>query len=348
MCAALDKDLLSPFAQAFAEQAAAAWPWAGPTRLKDVSIRKNLYSDLLRLQLTDGKCDRNVWVKMPRVRSKNAEIHTRRLEAEFEILETLAARFQQFPDLDVVRPLAIHHHPLALLTEEAVGPTLHQILVRQGRIPKIFWNAERLERLSGQCGKWLRIFHETTCQDSGDTKWNETVAYCETRLEMLVDIPESGIDAGLAEKIRTKLLMCMNIIRQEECFIAGRHDDFAPHNIVVTDNNKITVLDFSMFDYDCNAFDCYNFIHRLESLRHDTMFPSRMVDRLIAAFVHAYGAGFPRAEPLKAIVYCRLSLAKLLTHLSADPKGPLKRRELDRLRHVYRSWLQHFAVGDRV
>ncbi len=332
-----------PAVEQLAQQASEALGWSGTANLGSYEIHRHPYSETLRLQIMAGSSERVVWVKLPRIRPDNADFVADRIHAEYRILEKLDAHFRDRRDLNVVRPVAVLDTPLALITEEAPGSTLQKTLVRGGRFPAVLWRTTRLLQLSRLCGEWLRRFHETTLSRNDEAKWDDTRAYCEHRLELLVGESASGVDSRLAERIRNRLVACIDEARRIPNTIAGRHNDFAGHNIIVSKDGGISVLDFSMFDHDSVAFDYFSFIHKLEMLPHDPVIPTALGDRLIAAFVQGYGETPPDVESLKDIVYCRLNLAKLLTLVSRTPGNPLLRRYSERLERVHLEWLQQFA-----
>ena len=72
--------------------------------------------------------------------------------------------------------------------------------------------------------------------------------YCSLRLDRLECDPRSKITQKSSQKILSYIGDQASKLDGYPTMIAGRHNDFAPHNIIVKDSD-IAVLDFTMFDY---------------------------------------------------------------------------------------------------
>lgn len=336
---------MQSLAHTAADAAAEKLGWQGAFRLERVRFVPSSYSDVLQLHLIHDRDAKIVWVKAPRITSDNADLVSDRINTEFKILSRLHHRYSHCPGLDVIKPLAVVNEPLALITEDTPGATLKRVMTTSGRFPAVLWKKKELEALCQRTGEWLRMFHEETQIEPAETNWDDTLAYCEHRLRLLLQESGSEMTNAIANRIRRYLSECINSVSRSPGPLAGRHNDFAGHNIVVTPSRGISVLDFSMFDYDSIAFDCYSFIHHLEAFRFDPLYGARTVDQLVAAFIAGYGESFPRQEPLRDIVYCRLSLAKLLTHSALLRKHPVRQFLSRQLKRAYMDWLHAFANG---
>lgn len=335
-----------PPVERLAREAAAGLGWSGTVHVDKCEIQTHELSTTVRLRLVAGHSARTVWVKLPRIKQDNVELVVDRIHTEFSILEALSDHFRDRPDLGVVTPLAIVDEPLALITEEVPGETFQKVLVRGARLPASLWRQSRLLTLSRRCGEWLRRFHDTTRIAKGEAKWDETLSYCQRRLDLLVAEPQTGIDAKTGESIRASLVRCIDEARALPGTVCGRHNDFAGHNMIVTEGDGISVLDFSMFDQDSPAFDYFSFIHKMDVLRHDPFISASICDQLVRAFESGYGSAPKDVRAARDIVYCRLNIAKLLTLACEPQSNPVTRHLGRRLQIAYRKWLREFA-GDR-
>jgi len=318
------------------------------TNFEILSAFRKRGSDLLRVALKTNTHTRILWVKIPRFAFPVDKAHDIQcLTTEFDTLEMLYDYFSNSPYFGVVKPLAMIREIPAIVTEESQGLTLSTLLAKFGRIPNGLWSTPTLELLYRRCGEWLKSFHETTHTNIGATDWNPTIHYCDLRLKHLVDRPESGVDLVFARQIRARLIQYVNSIDERNDMTAGRHNDFAGNNIIVTPDRKIILCDLTLFDYGPTAFDCYNFIHHIEMLATDMRYPWWLRNRLISEFTKGYGKNFPKDPTLRNIVFCRINITKLLTKVcDTPPKNPLKRHYSKKVRHSYLKWLHAFAEGN--
>lgn len=74
------------------------------------------------------------------------------------------------------------------------------------------------------------------------------------------------MSSALRKKIVGFLKNLGQNVKVEDNIVAGRHNDYAPHNII-TNGEGLSVLDFTMFDYDSVYYDCSNFGRKLEWMK---------------------------------------------------------------------------------
>lgn len=329
-------------------QASHALGWKDGAKLDEYKFRSNAYSQTLRLKLSYGSDQRVLWIKIPRARKDNSYLLETRINSEYKILKDLYTEYSEKSGIGVVKPVGVLNDPLALITEEAPGLTFNRLLAKDGRYPRVFWRAGYLADVTYRCGQWLRQFHDATRVNIDTGNWSSTFEYCEHRLQLLADHPKSDIDVPLAKKICEYLRTCIGDLCTVTNTVAGRHNDFAGHNIIVSKKGGISVLDFSMFDYDSVAFDYFSFIHKLETMRHDPAVPSKLVDELAAAFARGYGNTPSDLVMAKDIVLCRLTVAKLLTLLSEESRSPLRTAFSRTRQREYTRWLVARAYVERI
>lgn len=310
----------------------------GSAEIRQVSGQTNPYSDVFRAELACGRDRALVFIKLPRRGQGNEAILDARLAAEHRILGQLFARFGDAGPTGVVRPFAYYPELLAIVTVAAEGDTLRRHVSRHARrVP--FSRSGRLTESVELCGAWLREFHDATRQGAARFDVAELLEYCEVRLIMLTGRTAFGghLSDRLLQRIRTNAAA----VAAKDNIVAGRHNDFAGHNIIVGDKG-IRVLDFSMFDYGSTCFDVCNFWNELEMLRLDPTYSPRLIGALQEAFLKSYGAMSP-AHPLFALVRCRYVLNRLLTVLDQHGGGPFSILDRRRIAHRCRSWLNAFA-----
>ena len=113
------------------------------------------------------------------------------------------------------------------------------------------------------------------------------------------------------------------------------HNDFSPHNIVVTDKG-ICVFDFAFSSPGLPAFDLACFWHKLEDMKGSRIRGRRGLENLQNSFVHAYGCDFDTRRPDVKLGLVRLTLSKMLTIMNSNG---FKTCNLMGNRHRYKSYL---------
>lgn len=335
--------LSDPLVDHLVYQVIDALGWTGVAHADNIEIQNHALSTTVRLQLVTEYSRRIVWIKLPHIKPDNADFVRDRMHAEFRILRELDNHFSDRAGLAVVTPIAVLAEPVGLVTEETPGETFQKVLVKGVRLPASTWRRSRIFALSHRCGQWLRAFHEITRNETIEAKWDETLVYCEQRLSLLVTSPYAKFDHKITERIRNKIVENIEKMRRMPNAVCGRHNDFAGHNIIVTGPTAISVLDFSMFDYDSPAFDYYSFIHKIDALRYDPLITDAVREKVVTSFKEGYGDISEDMRMCRDIVYCRLSLAKFLT-LTCNRSGNVVKRKIERRREDgYRVWLERFG-----
>ena len=277
-------------------QANEIWPEAPP---KDFRIVRHLvrpYSEVYRLQLV-APAIRFVYVKIltPGAKfEKNPEKYLTRLATEFNAARRLQTALQNEAEIAVIKPLAYFPEWLAIITAEASGVTLAELINREGR----FWPAaEKLEQLTKHCrraGQALATMQKVTAEAA---RFDPTglLEYIDERLQRLVKSEETPLAATDRQQIIKFLEHAIAAIPMPQLGLCGTHGDYAPFNVLAT-AEKITVADFTMFKAGSVYNDLTYFYHRLEGYLHKPVFRPATVQRLQEAFVAGYGAAMGNSK----------------------------------------------------
>lgn len=280
-------------------QANEIWPEAPP---KDFHIVRHLvrpYSDIYRLQLV-APAARFVYVKIltPGMKfEKNPEKYLSRLATEFNAARRLQAALKDECEIAVIKPLAYFPEWLAIVTDEAAGVSLAELINRDGR----FWpTTEKLEQLIQHCrraGQALAMMQKVTVETA---RFNpaELLEYIDERLQRLVKSEETPLSTVDRQQIIKFLKHAIPTIPGPQLDLCGTHGDYAPFNVLAT-AEKITVADFTMFKAGSVYNDLTYFYHRLEGYLHKPVFRPATIEKLQDAFVAGYGTmvGNSKSQP---------------------------------------------------
>ncbi|WP_045220296.1 phosphotransferase [Desulfonatronum thioautotrophicum] len=250
-----------------------------------------------------------------------------RLETEYAVLTKLRQSFEAFPDLGVVRPVAILPKVCTLLTEAEEGDPLENLINPACR----FYRVKLSPRALAGCfraGRWLQEFQKTTFVGNGAFDCDEYLKYCGARLEWLRKRSVPGIENHSYPQLKRILNKAVTGNTAPGHRITGRHNDFAPHNIIERENH-ISVLDFTMFDNSSRYYDMCNFWCKLDKMKDNWYISNGFVDRLQDSFLEGYGDSDGVTHPLFLMVRIRLALVDLVQAYSdmekdGKPTSPAK------------------------
>lgn len=273
-----------------------------------VHLIANPYSRVFRIDVESRGDPLRIFLKMPRVRPDNRGRVAASLQNEFDALVLLEQRFGAEPRFGVVKPLGLYAEHHALATLEAPGALLRSELASVSTWLVGSGRREQLRELVRGCGRWLRQFHALTARPDALFDLTEIIGYCTARLDALVR--RSPAVAPAAAAIRRCIEADARSLRGVECPIAGRHNDFAAHNIFVSDGGT-TVLDFYMFDYGPIHYDVCSFWMDLEFMKSDPRYRSSFLSTLQRDFLSAYD-GLDDQEPLFELVKRRYLVNRML------------------------------------
>ena len=303
----------------------------------------NPYSTVYRVELTSTGGKRAVYAKFPRKRPVNEGLLEMRLANEFGILTELSQELGVDGPLGVVQPFAHYADLCAIVTVEAPGEPLRRFLARDARrFTASPLARQALVEYAERCGEWLRLFHECTSRGHARFDAEELIRYCRGRLAALQRSERPAVDGELADAILRKISAVADRVPASDNPVAGRHNDFATHNVIASRPAAIRVLDFSMYDDGSAYFDVCNFWMELEMLKLDPSYSSSLLTRLQQAFLESYGE-FEPGDALFEVVRCRYVINRLLTTLNERSNRLITAWYRRRAQRACTRWLQAFA-----
>lgn len=298
---------------------------------------------VLRLEYLLGEQSKVLFVKMP-AEDKNSRQTTmiiQRLKREFQLAERVKSSFAATTQLEVVSPAGYINEINGFLTWEVQGDCLQDIINRKLRFQ--YWQEiTELERLSNLSGQWLHRFHSMDIIDNHFKLSEDISEYCNGRLDALVKIKNSRISKELSQTLKNRIAEWINqSLSAPDVKIVMCHNDFSPHNIVVTDKG-ICVLDFSYSTPGLPAFDLACFWHKIEDLKWSPLRGNKGLEAIQKHFLEAYETDFDITRPDIKLGLMRLILSKMLTLLNARNTWGYRRFENQQR---YRSYLNFLESG---
>lgn len=285
-----------------------------PPTIQLLKTLRNPYSETYQFQIQHESICQRIYLKMPHASSNESHVVKKRLETEFQIMQTLhrnsaADSTQSFTG--VAQPFGYYPEHLALATFEVGSQTLRHHYRSAAR--RVYRGSSRkilMEEVKN-AGIWLREFQQHTFQDNGSFDGEQLIDYLGIRLNRIMQMHDIEFSSAFAERLKNKIRQLSETINAKTHENSGRHNDFASHNILV-ENGKLWVIDFSMYDTGSSAYDPAYFWLDIEMLKADPTYCSHFLCQLQDNFLFHYGKISPN-HPAFQLVRCQYCINRILT-----------------------------------
>lgn len=276
-------------------QAGELWPLTPPEDFRLAHHFVRPYSNVYRLQLVDSPEQlpalppRFIYVKILSRRTtfqSNPEKYLVRLATEFAAGQRLHDALGSAKEFGIVKPVAYYPECLAMITEEAPGESLSNVITHDG---KLWPGADKRDQLATHCrraGQALAAIQLAT-REASHYNPAELIEYIDVRMQRLLASDRVPFSAADRRQILRFLESAIPAIPVKQLGLSGCHSDYAPFNLLAS-MDKITVADFTMFKIGSVYNDLTYFYHRLEGYLHKPVYRSQTIRRLQDEFLRGY------------------------------------------------------------
>jgi hypothetical protein len=313
--------------------------------LVPIAYQERPFSRLLRLAVRDprsGQAQRHVFVKLfnDKVVAEAGGMQGR-VARDFAVTYEIYEWMSRWPDLGTVRPLACYPEHLAIVTEEAPGPSLLEYVNTHAAWFPSVTEVAHLEDVARRVGRWLRAFQTFVPADAAVSaeplSLDDVRDYVDVRLRRLV-----AAGHWITERLRRDLLDHFErvgaTVPGEQLVQVPIHADFALGNILVS-GNRIVVLDFAMAKRGSVLHDLSRLYVQLELLTTKPQFRPATVAVLRRGVMTGFGGGVSESDPLFRL----LTLMHRVNHFAtlSNAREPLHARLFShRVRQRHRRWIE--------
>jgi thiamine kinase-like enzyme len=302
--------------------------------VRDVRVERIIgskYSHIAKCALKGSSGCSNVYVKLYRNdRNLPPEEIARRIQTDYQTLCHYYDRFNESDQFGVVKPIFFLQDYNILVTEEAVGKTLYDVISESCRY---IVSKKKLERVSGflnQVGAWLRYFQSLDDSQSEQYSIEKLIEYMVVRLKILTEnslLPSASLySKRIMEYVERNEERCS----PQELFVKPSHNDFNLGNIIIQ-SDRVTVLDFSKIKKDSFLVDVSRVYHQLFLMTFKYQY--RMVT--IRKLQNALLEGFGMSNAYKLMLFRFLLIRHTLTHLL----GITRSSEKSFAARIYNRWV---------
>lgn len=348
--------------QRLLSEAKKLWPDAPAPAISITQKFSRPYSTVYRLQFRSAgeSSSPALYAKVFRPSAKNLQNqqkYLQRLQTEFEVAQQLRAALPEQAQFAFVRPVAYYPELLALVTEESRGRVLAEIISDACKPWALRKALEQTVLHCRRAGQALAAMQAAT-RSATPFDPDEFLDYVKLRLQRLLEstsVPFSSNDYKLVRNFLERALLVLPAEQLTQC---GCHSDYAPFNLLA-DEERVTVLDFSMF----KTGSCYNdvtyFHHRVEGYLHKPIYRTDAIRTVQRAFLEGYNAACGRTQnPVENDLLFRVLWMKhVINNYSAIMRNRVGRGKRVSLtlrafnQHIFRrynEWLVHMSRRDVV
>lgn len=311
-------------------------------RLTPIQTTESEASRVLKVGVSGVNGVEAVFVKVfkPRPGDRLYDVRARVLR-DFDVTSRVHASLSGFSHCGVARPLACFPDQLAIVTEEARGATLLDLLERRAT----WWRSQRSVTALGEVleavGVWLRAFQNVEAR-AECFSLDEMRKYIDVRLERLLCTQPPLLDSQGRDAILRYFDRTASSVDRGDLGQVLTHGDFAPSNVLIT-AGRVIVIDFAMVTPGGRFMDVARLYTQLEFLMAKPKFRPAVVSELQRRLLKGFDPSLDRDRPLFRLFL----LQHLLCHMSNLARNPapalaqLYNRHQLRLRQ---RWLRTFAA----
>ncbi len=238
------------------------------------------------------------------------------VERDFNTTQFWNERFKDHKEFNVIKPVYFSKEKFILISEESKGQNLSELINKYGQLFPARKTQEELLKMLKLVGRWLRYFQTIPIEDKYEKfTLDYFLDYLEVRLNRLVSNKKLDFDAQFKKQVITFIEEQWKkgeIDKLGYCYV---HADLSLSNVLI-DKDSVTVLDFNENETGLIYKDLSRLYHQLALLLNKPTFGKKLIKKLQAAFLEAYGLPDAMDKPLFKIYY----LIHMLNHLNKNSR----------------------------
>jgi hypothetical protein len=278
----------------------------------------------------------HIFIKMFKPKESGSGVDLRsRVAQDYATTCEVFSFMSQWPELGAVRPVAWFDDALTIVTEQADGETLLDLLQTGAAWFPSSRGVTALEGATAGVGRWLRHFQGFRPND-GRVTGDYLCKYVDVRLRRLVE--RRVMAASQRTRILDHLDRLAARVQPADWSEVAIHGDLAPANVLVS-HGRVVLLDFAMATRGTRLHDVSRLYMQLDLLRAKPQFRRRVIARLQEALLRGYEPDLTPAHPLFRL----LSMLHHVNHLGTlafRGESRLARLVSARAIGMHRRWIE--------
>lgn len=249
------------------------------------------YSSVQRVRIQTPTRTTHAYLKILKPRGPGEEELARAdrmLRREYEATAALHKALRQDAGLGALRPIAFLPDLRAIATEEVPGRPWAEIIAARSAV------VDEQVAVARRVGRWVRIYQGLS-DTPGRIEIAERRAYLDDRLKLLED---RVISPGERQGVLERFDRLAGEIGTDSVRRVPIHADLTPANIVVDNEGRVTVLDFTMAKAGTEYLDLTHVYFHLELMRLRHRSRNEMFVSLQRALLAGYDPVLSSDDPL--------------------------------------------------
>jgi aminoglycoside phosphotransferase (APT) family kinase protein len=304
------------FAPVIAELARNALAHFGADSVEIEPVRRidGPYSSVLNVRVSGGTSRSGAYIKVYKPRS-NSEADLARadrfLQREFRATSALHAALAAQPEIGALRPIACLPEHRAIVTAEVIGRPFGDVL-NDAAAP-----AAGIVEIGRRVGRWVRAYQEIAAAD-GRIELAERRAYIDERLHQL---EARVIDSAARRQVLATVDALASAIGSASVPAVAIHADLTPTNVLVGNEGRVTVLDFTMAKAGTVHHDLAHMYFHLGLFAQRRRGRAALAHDVQRALLEGYDAPLSAHDPLFALMVWQHAVCHLA--MLAERRVPL-------------------------
>jgi aminoglycoside phosphotransferase (APT) family kinase protein len=215
---------------------------------------------------------------------------------------------------DAIRPLEALAYPHALVMEKSRSRNFGSTWRSANRLQHRFFGAD-VGTVMRRAGQWLRIFHGMAPLEHTRPRSEERDDFLESVERFSINLAESGYEARFFRGLPRRVASLAADL-PSELPLGLSHNDFAPRNILLAADGRVTVFDTQARWQAPIYEDLAHFLIALQAsgvqvCTAGAWYDRRLLSRCEASFLEGYFADQPAPLPAVRLFQCLLLLERL-------------------------------------
>lgn len=285
-----------------------------PISFKILQVMVRPYSYIAQCQICGKSSSKIVYLKVLRVvETLESNSLDERLKNEYNSLCYWYNKFKSSSEFGVIKPLLMFPEKHLLVTEEAQGDNLFDLVEKHACFYPSYSKVKNLCLRFYKVGSWIRYFQSFPNNMQNSSKRysvEELRNYLDIRLKVLIEEKKRFFPLQYREKVLRFIERVKPQIKEEELKANLSHGDLSLSNIIV-DEKKVTVLDFGPVNQDSYLLDISRLYHQLYLMTLKPIYRPSVIKQLHKALLE----GYENPEVEKLTMFKLLLVRNTLTHL---------------------------------
>jgi hypothetical protein len=304
-----------------------------------VSFQARESSEVTCARVTTSRGVRHVFAKLFKPRPGEPGLAQARIRfaTDYAVTRRVCDAMKQTQDLRAVEPIACYEDLLGVVTNQAPGVPLNDLLATDAAWPMARWRLARLEEALRRTGQWIAVFQRIATDGApAALNVNSMREYLDVRLHKLVSL--SALSDGDRRALCAYFDRTAAAVRSSDFVNVAVHGDVVPSNVIVAPE-CITVIDFGMTASGSKYLDIARLYTQLAFYAAKPYYRPGVIERLQQVALAGFDGKLKPDDPLFELCAVQHVVCHLLSHTRQPGRFPASIYSQHLCRR-HRQWLQ--------